>query len=486
MRAASLAGAAIFAIGCALAPMSASAQLLGTCPAFTPPPCIITDPGKIAGTVAEIKQKKRELEAAIRQVKEYTSLNGALGKIGIHPGQLRAALAPVSSPAFQPLTKASQKVAITQAANSLDAVLSSYAHTVEGEAQAEREYRLRLRAAGGEGYAIASATKYKLAVMNQQASTLTSQMQTLDSTGNGTDVRSNWAINQSARRLMFEALLALREVQAARLQLASLQTVPTQSKGESIQRSEAPPAVSVQSPGYAEAIGNLANATNKLASLKNAQQLIRSFLDGIEGVKQTQAEYAEMKRAADKAQRNIQSMANYDAARKGVSAAELIRIADQHMQAYDRTTWDNPNKRESADSAGRATEKALDRRVKGDVHNDWSKYLLTRAEAFKQEAFFRPIASDAAAMEKQTIEALADYEQSLGVDASNPAALNSAIAAAEAEVAGLRSALAKAPSDIKAIAEKIYGSSGAAQAGSPPPAPTYGDTPDWEREYASY
>lgn len=467
MRARILSGVATLVVACALNTPEASAQVIGTCPGLTPPPCIITDPGRIAGTVAEIAQKKMELEAAIQQVREYTTLNGVLGKVGVLPDQLKAAILPPANQAFDALTEPMTKVTISQAANTLDAVISAHPQTVEGKSEAHRENQLRLRAAGGESYAMAAATKYKLCKMNQEARKLTTQMQNVDNSAAGTDIRGNWAINQGARRLVFDGLLAYREVQTARLQLKSLQSIPT-TGGSPRTRTEAPPATSEASPEFANTIGTIANVATKLAALIAAREVIGSFLDGIKGAKDTKAEYEQMKNAATQAQNRVQAIANDTARRKGVSAATLMTIANQQMQARDRTTWDNPSKVRAAKDAANAAEAALDKRVNGDVQNNWSDFLVQRAEAYKQEAFFRPIAQDADQMEKQTIQALAEYEQSLGLKASDPAVLNAAITASQAELDQLKQGLASAPPAVIHHVNQLLTSTGVpAMAGVP-------------------
>src|SRR3546814_14648293 len=66
-----LAGVATFTVACAL-PSVACAQI-GACPTLIPPPCIVNDPGRIAGIVAEIKEKKDQLENAVQQVQDRKS-----------------------------------------------------------------------------------------------------------------------------------------------------------------------------------------------------------------------------------------------------------------------------------------------------------------------------------------------------------------------------------------------------------------------------
>src|SRR3546814_8762160 len=64
------------------------------------------------------------------------------------------------------------------------------------------------------------------------------------------------------------------------------------------------------------------------------------------------------------------------------------------MQSRDRTTWDDPSKRSVTETAAKYTESQLDGMVSGDVSDNWSNLLIQRAEAFKQEAFFRSVNAD--------------------------------------------------------------------------------------------
>lgn len=461
MRPRILQSAAVLALTCLGGAAPTAAQLIGTCPMLTPPPCIITDPGRIAGTVAELKQKKQELDEAIKQVREYTSVNNALGKLGpLSPGIIQA-IRPANPQTFRPLSEVTNHIAGSAAAKSLDAVLSSYPDTVEGNTRAKKAKALRIRAAGGEAYALAAATKTKLDEMSREAARLTDQMKKVAASPAGADLRTDWAVNQQARKLMLESMLTLREVQTARLHLASIQNLPARVDTPSpVARAEAAPLRPFVSPGYAEAIGNVSEASNRLAALLQAREVFDSFHMSIKGAQDTQAEYQQIKNAATQAQKSVAQLAYRDAYRKGTSAQSLLRIADQYMQTYDRTTWDNPGKQKAAESAARYAEKALDGRVKGDVNNDWSKYLGRRAEAYKQEAFFRPIAADAQKTEQETRKALAEYEQALGIKASDPAALNAAIRKAEADMNSAQQRVASMPPHIVRKTKAIVDSYG--------------------------
>src|SRR3546814_12417884 len=69
-------------------------------------------------------------------------------------------------------------------------------------------------------------------------------------------------------------------------------------------------------------------------------------------------------------------------------------------QSRDRTTWDDPSKRSVTEAAAKYTESQLDGMVSGDVRDNWSNLLIQRAEAFKQEAFFRSVNADAITSEQ--------------------------------------------------------------------------------------
>src|SRR3546814_4851548 len=85
--------------------------------------------------------------------------------------------------------------------------------------------------------------------------------------------------------------------------------------------------------------------------------------------------------------------------------------ADSIMQSRDRTTWDDPSKRSVTEAAAKYTESQLDGMVSGDVSDNWSNLLIQRAEAFKQEAFFRSVNADAITSEQAARKALADYNE---------------------------------------------------------------------------
>src|SRR3546814_6104042 len=86
-------------------------------------------------------------------------------------------------------------------------------------------------------------------------------------------------------------------------------------------------------------------------------------------------------------------------------------MADSIMQSRDRTTWDDPSKLSVTEAAAKYTESQLDGMVSGDVSDNWSNLLIQRAEAFKQEAFFRSVNADAITSEQAARKALAAYTE---------------------------------------------------------------------------
>src|SRR3546814_232550 len=139
------------------------------------------------------------------------------------------------------------------------------------------------------------------------------------------------------------------------------------------------------------------------------------------------------------------------------------------MQSRDRTTWDDPSKRSVTETAAKYTESQLDGMVSGDVSDNWSNLLIQRAEAFKQEAFFRSVNADAITSEQAARKALADYNGTIGVNAGDSAALQAAIRQAEAKVNELSGKLSTAPADIVSIRDRVLAD--VIGTGQPNPAP---------------
>src|SRR3546814_8446409 len=90
----------------------------------------------------------------------------------------------------------------------------------------------------------------------------------------------------------------------------------------------------------------------------------KTLLGGIDGVRQTQAEYQQMVQAKNRAQAAVQNLANSDGSKKRVSAASLLARADSIMQSRDRTTWDDTSKRSVTEAADKYTDNQLDGMVK--------------------------------------------------------------------------------------------------------------------------
>src|SRR3546814_12334114 len=113
----------------------------------------------------------------------------------------------------------------------------------------------------------------------------------------------------------------------------------------------------------------------------------------------------------------VQKLGNSCGSKKRVGAASRPARADSIIQSRDRTTWDDPSNRAVTEGAAKYTESQLDGMVSGDVSDNWSNLLIQRAEAFKQEAFFRSVNADAITSEQAARKALADYNGTIGGNA---------------------------------------------------------------------
>lgn len=438
-----LAGAAVLAAACAL-PSAAQAQI-GPCPTLMPPPCIVIDPSKIAQSASEIANKTKQIAELKKQADSLTSIQGVLGKLkspGMGGYNAMAPLAPLN-----PTT-------IAAASTDIDRNMPPVGGSPDQQRAIIERNRIMVRSAAGDGYALSLAMKQRLSQLNADA-----QQLKLDAAAKGTDIRTDWQINSRARNLMMRALMNLREIQAARI---NLEGVSQLGKAEVVgavrpyQRPEVAAPVATNTTTWGKQLGDIANLTNKLQSLQTAKQLSSSYKDSIAGFQQTQAEYQSMLQAANQSQARLQNLANSDAYRKRVSAATLMNRANQIMAARDQTTWDNPDKAKIAKSAADYAEDQLDKLVSGDVSNSWSDYLRDRAEAYKQEAFFRPINEDAKALEADARRSVAEFEQSVGFGISDEAALDRQITEVNAQLKTLGSSLDGAPQDVRAQRDAIF------------------------------
>src|SRR3546814_16198030 len=109
--------------------------------------------------------------------------------------------------------------------------------------------------------------------------------------------------------------------------------------------SEIEPAEPIKGPRHNIDLGELLDAVRKLMALKGAIDTGKTLLGGIDGVRQTQAEYQQMVQAKNREQAAVQNLAKSDGSKKRVSAASLLARADSIMQSRDRTTWVDPSKR---------------------------------------------------------------------------------------------------------------------------------------------
>lgn len=455
IRARLLAGVAL--LGAAIAvPGVANAQI-SPCMVLgspLPPPCITMDVQKIIEQAQEIKNKTDQLQSLVSQAKEYTSIQGALGAVKARVRTTEAPLLPIAP--IAPTT------AVAAAKELNDAIPKSNG-SPNGDAQYRGVVQIINRGAAGDGWAISEVSKVRIDKLNLRANVLQMAAQCAARkpalAGDKDNMRSDWQVNTNAKSLVMQAMVNLREVQAARVNLKStrLLGVTGVAGASSFPRTEAaalPPPVQSQ---WSEKLGTIANLSNKLSALMTAKSLFASFQEAVSGHRQTQAEYQQTVVARDQADSALSSLAYAEQRRKGVSAQALIQTVNAYM-SQDRTTWDDPSKWDVAKRLADAAENRLDGMVKGDVSDSWSDYLRNRAEAYKQEAFFRPIAEDAKALERDTIASIRDYENSLGVSIEDSAKLDAEIARTQQALAETGRSMAGAPPEVLRQRDAIYSS----------------------------
>ena len=439
-----LAGAAVLVAAVAL-PSTTSAQI-GPCPILQPPPCIVFDGSKAVESAAELANKTKQLASLAERTKELASIQGALGKLKAPGMGGYGAMAPIAPTTATTLSAASA---------SIDARMRPISGTSDQAKAQSDANRLVLRSAAGDGYAVAQATKQRVDKMRTDAEALRAEAESL-----GTDVRTDWQINARAKALMLRALLALREVQSARTSLEAVVQLAEQDGHNvppSFQYADAAPAVPSETPAWGASLGRISDLTNELQALQTAKQLSSSYRDSIQGFRDTQSEYQTVLNAAQQAQAVVQNHAARDAAASRTSADRIMSVVDANMQRFDQTAWDDPNKAKAADAAANRASRALSKQFRR-ISGGWTADLDNRAEAYKQESFFRPINEDAKAGEADAIKSLADFEQSVGFPIGDEAAIDRKIVEVQAQLKQVGTGLDDAPEPVKAQRDAIYAS----------------------------
>lgn len=461
-RARFLAGAAVLAAACALP--NAAHAVISPCMVLgspMPPPCIVFDASKVIQHAAELKSKTEELQNIVQQAKEMTDIQGALGKV---KGAVKAPFAGVTP--IAPIAMITPAQASSQFAASLPAPDGS----VAGSGAYGAAVQTAARASAGDGWAIATTTKDRLVQLDLRARTIQAVAicsARKPAAAGDAGLRTDWQINTRAKSLVMQTMATLKEVQAARLHEKSVKAFekPSVGSGKTLPRVEAPTPSIPKSEEWAPKLGAIAGLSNKLSALMLAGSLYLAYKEAISGHQQTQTEYQSVLKAAQNSEAQLQSLAAAEARRKGVSAASLLSTANQYM-SRDRTAWDDPSKSDVAKSLADAAKKQLDRMVPGDVSGQWSTLLQNRAEAYKQEAFFRPISEQASVLEKDAIASLAQYEASIGMKISDKSVLDAEIAKVQQELGAIGNSMQGAPADVIRQRDAIYKSTvdGAAQA----------------------
>lgn len=463
MRRARLLACAAAVLTAVALPSAASAQACWAVGSPQPvPPCIVWDNSQILETVNELREKAAELQAKKAELQQYVTVEGVMGAVGA-----RKIPSFPSLPAIAPLMQKS----FVQAGTEARAKIASTSLDTAGKNEHRRQLALDLRAAAGDGYAIALSTKTRFDEMEKDAASIG----TLSSKCS-VDTRSDWSFNTMARSLMLRALAARREIDAAQVQLMSAQVMASPKMAAAVnapvipQGPGTPESAPVVETSWSDGLGKVANLTSYLASLITARDIVKGFGESLKSHQETRQEYQQVLAAANVAQANMVSFAANEGRKKNVSGAALLAAADQIMASMDHTTWDDQSKTSVASRAARYAEDRLDGMVKGDVSNSWSGNLQNRAEAFKQEAFYREFDAEAKAQTADTLATMAAYGKEIGIDLNDPAALEAAITATQNGLGTLGKQLDAAPEAIRAKRDEIYKSTMETAGYAPPEA----------------
>ena len=433
----------------AMLPSAASAQacaFLGSPQPFQP--CIVMDNSKIVQIAKEIQEKTQELKLRQAEITQYMNIEsamGAIGKRGIPSLPSVPAIAPLAAKTFG------------QAGAEARAKISSGGLDTAGRNEMRKNTALDLRAAAGDGYAIALATKSRFAEMEQDAQSIATLTQKCS-----VDARSDWSFNTQARSLLLRALAARREIDAAQVQLMSARVMasPAVSAAGSLPSiPQAAPAVDAPpppAPQWSDSIGKVANLTSYLASLITARDLLNGFKDSIKNHQDTQRDYQDVLANAQRLQNDMVRFAQNEGYKKGVDGSRLLAEADRIMGAVDHTTWDDPSRKSVANQAAKTAKRRLDDMVRGDVSDSWVSNLANRAEAFKQEAFYREFNTQAKSLEAESRAAIASLGGELQINMNDPKALEAAIAATQNSLGVVGREIDAAPPEIQAKRDAIY------------------------------
>lgn len=456
LRARYLTGAAALAVAC-FTPTIASAQIVGPCAVFgspLPPPCIVFDSSKVVQQAMDIKAKADELRELANKAKEMTSIQGAIGAITDKPVSMVASIEPIA-----PIESITSNDAISAFKSAIPAGDTSQSGRTSFTGALEEADR----GASGDGWSIAQVAKGRLTNLAEEArkiqafASCNARRKAAAGGDDNANLRTDWQIRNRAETLLFQSMALMQEVEAARLngKAVSMLAMDGPNSAPDMQRTEAPSVPQNTNGKWGQKLATVADYANKLAALYAAKKIMDGFLSAREGQKETQREYEQILEKARNADRELQQLAAREARRKGKSASSLIAAVNQVM-SRDRTSWDDPAKGRITESLAKSAKNRLDKMVKGDAYDSWVDAIIKRSDAYKEEAFFRPISKDSKALEDELTKWIASYEGDLGVKASNPSELQSAIAKLEADLAEAGNSMAEAPDDIKRQRDLIY------------------------------
>lgn len=437
----------------------AKAVVLMGCPSpMIPPPCIIIDPVKIASTVAEVNQKRQELQQAINTVNELKSIGATLGSLRQPLSSMPTA--PQSSIGVKPFTL-SQNIEGTARLMMPSGKVSTQA------AATARSYVANMsRNAALDGYGLALHSKSKLGQISAEAKAMQQELQAASA-----DQRSDWQLNTKAQMLLFKTIAMKREIETARLtimgaNLNSTARMPTNRPGYTQAPNNKP--VSVSPTGIQ--LTNLATAKQEVDNLQKAVAASKTIVDVQALMGQTIGEYnatvqmaqnadAQLRQAMLRTAQNHSSRTGNRMSSAAIQnmANNLYNTAISTMQQRDRTTWADANKGQVQQNAGSIAYKTIDSMVSGSPVKDAQQIIINRHDMAKQVSFFSPIAADARASITELNAENAKLGTEFGLPVATPQALQQKLAAAQTKLNAALIPLQSAPADVQGMVKAIMG-----------------------------
>lgn len=412
-----------------------------------PPPCIVIDGTKIAEHVNTIRNVSQQIQEMSKVAENLADLKKIM-----QAGETNEAASISNVKAWVPIAPGVE-VSFAIAANEMSKLLPDSNDLTQDETDAHRAAMIiGERAASGDGWSIAQSIKARLDGMRADGELLTKAVAQCS-----TSLRRDWQLNTHARMLQLRSLVALREARQNRTVYKAVVSIAESPIEEvkTYERGDSDPYTPEARPDFGKTITQIAIRTAQLLALKNGSDAAALFAIALEQLTATRSEYEGLQQIARVTEQNLINLVEYEARRVGRDKNTILSILNQAMSQYDQTTWDDPGKNDAAKAAAVAATKAAERQIGKDLSDDIVSALVTRAEAFKQAAFFGEFAKDSNEYTAATSNAQAAYSEGLGVNIADRTALQNKIDVLTQEIEALKAELSSAPADVRQRAEAV-------------------------------